>query len=509
MNTPGPSSLRVAAVLRAITLRVLRRRDASASAGRGLAPAPWFAALESALLPAAMLALSWRLRPSDPLGLHAAFPWIWLAPWLVAVRYGAAAGLVGAVLYAAFWSLAPRLLGVPMGAALPSEFFLGGVLVTLILGEFGSAMLHRETMQRAMAADLGARLERTKRRLFIVKEALATLEQELTDRPITLRDALLDLRRIFAFVVAQPQPPARRGAAPARPLPDPDAFLLLLSQSCRLLEAGVFVREPVRGRARGAASSSWRLAHSLGQDLPQLDAQHPLVQRAVQTREAVHVAQERAAEPEHNVWVFAAPLRLRADGEPDALLAVHSMPFMSFEEQNLQRLQVLCSSYLDFSQLELGVDEFRSAWRQAPIGLQQEWAQLSRLHLQSRLRSYCAVWTGPEWLAAEDLAEFSASQPLESSTWTFGGESSRLVLVVLLPMYSAAALARYRRDMPPLVQEIGTRNEWPQPDALSVEILPVQSAEGFVDLRRIVDSVVGSPAAASGSAHEPLGAPAP
>jgi hypothetical protein len=481
----------IGAMLREFTLRTLRRKDAWLEAGRGAGPWSRLAVIERVLLPTAILALSWRLRPEDPLGLHAAFPWIWLGPWLVAVRYGAAAGMVGAGLYAAFWSLAPRLFGVPMAAAFPSEFFLGGVLVTLVLGEFGSVMLRREALQRALALDLGARLERTKRRLFIVKESLASLEQELIDRPVTLRDALLDLRRIFAFSVGNARRP---GARAQRPLPDPDAFLLLLSQSCRLLEAGVFVLEPRRGRGRAAVAGHWRLGHALGQELPSFDAGHPLIQRALQTREAVHVAQERASDAGQSVWVFAAPLRLAETGEVDAVLAVHSMPFMSFEEQNLQRLQVLCASYLDFSLLESGVAEFRAAWEQAPIGLQQEWAQLSRLHAQSRLRSYCVVWTGADWLGPEELAEFSANQPLNSSTWTFGGETSRVVLVVLLPLYSVAALAQYRRDMFELSRQIAARDNWPQADALSLEVVPVQGADGLGQLRGMVESVLGSSA---------------
>ena len=479
----------IGAMLREFTLRTLRRRDAWVAAGRAAGPWSWVSAIERVLLPVLILALSWRLRPEDPLGLHAAFPWVWLGPWLVAVRYGAAAGVVGAGLYAAFWRLAPSLFGVPMVAAFPSEFFLGGVLVTLVLGEFGSVMLRREALQRALAVDLGTRLERTKRRLFIVKESLASLEQELIDRPITLRDALLDLRRIFAFSVGKVP---RAGARAPRPLPDPDAFLLLLSQSCRLLEAGVFVLEPRRGRGRAAVAAHWRLGHALGQDLPGFDAGHPLIQRALQTREAVHVAQERASDAEQSVWVFAAPLRLSDKGEVDAVLAVHSMPFMSFEEQNLQRLQVLCASYLDFSLLESGVAEFRAAWEQAPIGLQQEWSQLSRLHQQSRLRSYCAVWRGADWLGPEELSEFSANQPLNSSTWTFGGETTGVVLVVLLPLYSAAALAQYRRDMLELLRQIAMRDNWPQLDALSLEVVPVQGVEGFGQLHGLVDAWLSS-----------------
>ncbi len=443
------------------------------------------ATAESVLFPLLILAAGLKLRPEDPLGAHAGFPWVWFGPWLVAVRYGAGYGLFGVALYAGFWKLAPQLTGLAMPGGFPAEFFLGGMLMTLVLGEFGAAFRNRQVLHREVTRDLTARLERTKRRLFVIKEALATLEQELTDRPMTLRDALLDLRRAFAFQgnrPVQPLPGAPPGLPPPRPMPDPRAFLQLLSQSCRLVEAGVFIRE------LGPQGLHWRLAFSLGQSLPALDPAHPLINRALETREAVHVAQEASTDAGLNAWVFAAPLRLDEYDEPDALLAVHSMPFMSFEENNLQRLQVLCASYLDFTQLELSVEDVRSAWVQAPISLQQEWAQLSDLGQKFRLHSYCALWSGQGRVSDDALSEFAGLQPVESSTWTLKGRAGKPALVVVLPLLSAAGLANYRRDMVQVLGQILGRSNQRPDQAFDLDFIQVSGPASFIELRRLLES---------------------
>jgi len=459
------------------------------------------AMFESVLLPVLVLWLGWKLRPGDPLGAHAGFPWAWFGPWLIAVRYGAGYGLFGVAFYAAFWKFGAVLLKSMPTEPFPAEFFLGGMLMTLILGEFGAAFRNRQVLHREVTKDLTARLERTKRRLFVIKEALSTLEQELTDRPMTLRDALLDLRRTFTFQGNRPAlaaPEAIAGLPAPRPLPDPRAFLQLLSQSCRLVEAGIFVREI------SPEGLQWRLVATLGQNLPPLDLDDALIGRTLETHQSVHIAQAVLNESEEkNPWVFAAPLRLDEYDEVDALLAVHTMPFMSFEENNLQRLQVLCASYLDFSQLELAVEDVRSAWVQAPIGLQQEWAQLSELGRNFKLRSYCAVWSGQGRVSDDVLTEFAGLQPVESSTWSLKGRAGKPALVVLLPLLSSAGLANYRRDMvTQLGQILGRSNQRPD-QAFDLDFLEVSGAPGFRELHRLLSSAPPDRAASQKAGERP------
>ncbi len=439
--------------------RVLRFWRPNAQADRLLA------VVESAGLPGLALYLGLRISPEDPLGLHGGFPWVWFGPWLAAVRYGAGYGLFGAALYGGAWAW----LFHQGGSTFPGEFFLGGALVSLILGEFGSAYKVQSTRHREIQSDLTARLERTKRRLFIVKESLATLEQELTDRPLTLRDALLELRRRLATT-----------SPPAEHLPDPASFLQLLSQACRVIEAGIFVR-------RATGPERWVAVARLGHSLDRLDTDNVLIEHVLETREIAHIAQAGLAETRSSQWVFAAPLRQDVFEEVDAVLAVHTMPFMAFDDINLRRLQVLTSSYADFTQLELLVEDVRAVWPEAPIGLQQEWAQLAALHRVSGLRSYCALWMGQARLSVEVLDEFSGMQPAESSGWRLETPKGHLVLVVLMPIISGASLTAYRREMIESLEAILARKDIPN-QTVGADFYPVRHAGDFAELRKRVHS---------------------
>jgi len=423
----------------------------------------WLAMAESAALPLLALALAWRIDPSDPLGLRAGFPWVWFGPWLAGVRYGAGYGIFGVALYLTVWAV----WAAPQALEYPGEFFLGGALVSLILGEFGSAYRNQAERHREVEQDLMARLERTKRRLFVIRESLAQLEQELTDRPMTLRDALLALRR--RLVEYNGEPMSDGGVA----LPDPAAFLQLLSQSCRIVEAGIYRR----------SESEWSLMAQLGQQLPALDPSHPLIAHVLETGEVAHIAEPRLTDPRFNEWVFAAALRRDEAGEVDAVLAVHTMPFMAFDEVNLRRMQVMCTSYADFAQLEQGVAEVRAAWPNAPISLQQEWAELAALYQRSRLTNYCALWVGKERLSTEVLQEFAAMQPADSSQWILPTAHGHDVLLVLLPITSGAGLVVYRREMIEALEGILSRRGVPK-QAIALDFHPVRSAEDFAGLRR-------------------------
>ncbi|GIX22790.1 MULTISPECIES: hypothetical protein [Caldimonas] len=453
--------------------RLRRRRSWLSRVWRPRATtAAWWAWTESALLPVIALGVAWRLNPSDPLALHAAFPWVWFGAWLAAVRYGAGYGLAGAALYAIVWwwqhgaPVAGVALFGPSGGHFPGEFFLGGTLMTLVLGEFGSAYRRSERLHQETARDLSVRLERTKRRLFIVKEALATLEQELVDRPLTLRDALLDFRQLCAQW--QRTHPEADDAERIR-LPQAVGFLQLLSQSCRVVESAIFVRDP-------AQPSGWHQAAVLGHELPELDDTHPLIATVLDNGHAAHIAQEALGDVDTSDWVYAAVLRSDEQGQVQALLVAHTMPFMAFEHTNLQRLQVLVDAYRDFVEREQGVGEQRETWPEAPIELQQEWTALVRLSRRARLHSHAVLWALPKDLPADARARMEQAQPVESESWQLTGPTGRVAWVTVLPLSSAATLDAYLRQAREVLQT-----------ALAGEFEPsiydIQAAHSFAQLR--------------------------
>lgn len=76
--------------------------------------------LETLLWPALLLSFSWYSHPGNPFYINEGFPWPWLGPWLIGLRYGVSYGTAASVGLLAAWAL---LMPV---AEFPRLYFLGG-----------------------------------------------------------------------------------------------------------------------------------------------------------------------------------------------------------------------------------------------------------------------------------------------------------------------------------------------------------------------------------------------
>ena len=107
---------------------------------------PWVMLGETLLFPLIALALGFAWNPLDPLWSAAAFPWSWLAPVILALRYGPLAGLGGASVLLAGW----LAFNVGHYDAFPQLFFLGGLILVMLVGEFSSLWQARTRQQELM-----------------------------------------------------------------------------------------------------------------------------------------------------------------------------------------------------------------------------------------------------------------------------------------------------------------------------------------------------------------------
>ena len=116
---------------------------------------PTVMAGETLALPLIALALGLLWAPEDPLQARGAFPWPWLAPVVLALRYGPMAGLGGACVLLAGW------LALNLGHfdAFPQMYFLGGLILVLLVGEFSSLWHARTRRAETLQLYLDQRLE--------------------------------------------------------------------------------------------------------------------------------------------------------------------------------------------------------------------------------------------------------------------------------------------------------------------------------------------------------------
>lgn len=365
-----------------------------------LAAVAWMM-FESGLFVAAGLALAHWLNPDDPFGLRGQFPWLWLVPALLALRYGSIEGLFAASLLFSWWFIPHRFLGAPAPEAFPQQFFLGGVVLVLVCGQFADVWNTRLDRVRAVNGYLDDRLKTLTRSHFLLKLSHERIEQELLVRPITLRDLLDQLQIIgvakdpqlvagAASPAASPAASASGGAdAPANlalPVLDSEALtdcehlMRVLTQSCELEDASIHRFVPDRSGRRLEATP----VTSTGEPRP-LKADDALLRLALESSALAHVQASDASLYESD-YLICAPIQ-SSNQKNLGMLVVRGMRFFALNNENLQLISVLCGYYADALVRAQVTRELLTIAPTCPIDFALELVRLQSLFKKSKIES--------------------------------------------------------------------------------------------------------------------------
>lgn len=375
---------------------------------------PTVMAGETLALPLIALALGLLWAPEDPLQARGAFPWPWLAPVVLALRYGPMSGLGGACVLLAGW------LALNLGHfdAFPQMYFLGGLILVLLVGEFSSLWHARTRRAETLQLYLDQRLEHLVRQHYLLRLSHDRLEQELIGRPMSMRDALSTLREVGRSDRAEAEGPA--------------TLLRLLAQYCQLESAAVY---PVAGDQpvpQALASIGTATA---------LQADDPLVLQALQTRKLCHISQTLAAQRESRYLVVAPLLDLA--GELYGLLVVEELPFFALQAENLQTIHLLLGYYTDGLSVQTLARPIVQEFPGCPALFAFEVQRLAHIHASTGV---------PSILVALEFHARAVSQGIPQQIQRLKREldeiwrieaPQREVLAVLMPLGDAATAEGY------------------------------------------------------------------
>lgn len=392
---------------------------------RWLAPAGGgaVAVLEMIVVMVAAMAIAWVVLPQNPLLLGLGFPWAWLLPVILALRYGTLLG-VGAVL---------MLLGGwfffdGMGAhheAFPRMFFLGGLLLVLVAGQFGDVWNTRLARARAVNRYLDERLSALTKNHYLLRISHARLENDLLARPTTLRDTLSQLRAVAlqdAGRVARTERLA--GAQP---------MLQVVAQACQ-----------VEGAALYACQGDTVLPDAVAAIGPgfTLDVNDPLVRHCIDTRELAHLRTAGLQDDAETRYVAVAPVLAGSD-RLIGVLVVERMPFLSLTYENLQLLMVLMGYYADgveHAEATHGIQELAPA---IPYAFALDYARLSRLRRETGIQSSVVALVFDLDEARDALFEqVVRSRRALDVAWPARGAHQRAMLT-LMPLSDSQAVSAY------------------------------------------------------------------
>ncbi len=383
--------------------------------------AAW-AALEVVVMTLLVIAIGRWVSPSDPLFTNAPIHWTWFAPILLALRYGMLAGAGSMLIVLLAWRL---LQGGDPTAAFPALYFLGGLLLTLICGEFSG--LWRSRIRRLSQANayLEDRMERVTKRLFMVQHSHDVLEHDLLLQPSTLRQALGDMRA--RSLAGQLDAPAAA-----------KAFLEFLGVHCQIESAQVVSLTPGEGYGRTLAS--------VGNPVP-VDLKDPLVRYALEQHRLAHIQAGTPHQEAATDHLVAAPLVLGTHRE-EALLVVSRMPFLALHDEALELMSVLCTSFSDAALVSDEVPVLMAKVPGCPVEFAEETSRLDRIAREFKLPSQVVVLTfnDPKHAALQRrLAEHRARAP--DVVWASALEGGRERVVTLMPLVGRTAVDGYLRSL--------------------------------------------------------------
>lgn len=386
------------------------------------AGAPTAAAITEVLaVPLLVLALCVWINPADPFYTHGPFPWVALGPVVVALRYGALAGILASLVVLAGWfGLARYNL---IGPTLPQDELLGALVLVMICGEFGSLWSNRVRRAEAMQRYIAQRLDHLTHQHYLLRLSHDRLEQDLISRPVSMRDALLNLRRITSH----------GSVADGDALPAAGELLRLLSQYCQIECAAVH-------RLQG---DSLRRTpdHTLGTPF-ELDTTDPLITFALERKELSHVALDEVEQRGRSRYLVAVPLK-DATGMLQALLVVERMPFFALHEETLQMLNLLLGYYADSLNAARIAEPILRAVPACPPTFAFELMRVWHIRRAAGVRSALVALEFRSQPGFDDLAlQIERLQRALDSVWACASTHGR-VLFTLMPLAGESAAQGY------------------------------------------------------------------
>ena len=380
-------------------------------------PALW---VESVAMTLIALAICRWSSPQDPLYIQSQFPWPWLAPVLVALRYGVMPGIVSSsILLADFYFWAPAGLD----AELPQLYFLGGLLTVMLCGEYSGIWRTRLRRQSEINAYLEDRVERVTKRLYLLRLSHDRLEQDLLARPATLRDALTELRRRMI------------GKSGKEALPGAQQFLEFLAQHCQLEVAALYA-------ADWNIERSYVRVAAVGEP-PPLSPGDPLLAFARERRQLAHVQTDELDKGQPTGHLVAAPI-MANDRHVLGMLVVTRMPFFAIKEESLQMIAVLLSVYADAITSATQVLPLLASNPGCPPTFAEELVKLARLQRDFGIQSQIVVLVFGNSGTRLDVYHHALRQRRSpDEVWQVESLAGRSFIINLMPLATPTAVEGY------------------------------------------------------------------
>ena len=278
------------------------------------------AELETLAILVMIPAIGFWLQPGDPLFVRSGFPWLVFASLLPALRYGFAHGFFSALVVNGYIGFAAhyRIWGIDR---FPLEVGIGVLLSAMVAGEFVDLWTRRSSQQQIINDYQRMRLEEFTRSYHLLKVSHDRMEHRLAAGTVSLREALMGLRRRIML-----------GTGRQALNPESGGFILQLFADYVAIRVAAIYRVAENRVEPDPVATLGRT---------RLGAQHEMVRQAVQQGCLVSVREALEGQsPTREGPLVAVPI-IDVNHCIHGMVVIEDMLFLSMQEENLRLLAVI------------------------------------------------------------------------------------------------------------------------------------------------------------------------
>jgi hypothetical protein len=317
---------------------------------------------------------------------------------------------------------------LPGGTEFPKLYFLAGLIMVMITGEYSTTWRTRLRRVGELNAYLTERFTRIMNQLNVLRLSHDALEHDLITQPATLRDALYELRMLMA---------TRTTAAGGTLLPSAQEILVLLAHHCQLEAAAIYE----------ITGGTYTQRAKLGEP-PPVKANDSLLEYALEKRTLAHLQTEDIETHSPTEHLVIAPILTSGD-QLLGVLVVTRMPFFALNEDTLRTMSLLLGLYADSVVVSDDVGQVMTRVPRCPYDFADELVKLVRMQREFGINSHVVVLQFQPHPERVDMILFATRLRRRFDVqWQFGGgDRESTGIANLMPLASDIAVRGYLERM--------------------------------------------------------------
>ncbi len=279
------------------------------------------ALIETLIISAINFLACYFFHPTDLLFIHGPFPWMLLAPVLIALLYGLPFALLS------YFLLLISAISLTIGTIDFSWhmrlYLFGSVMLVVICGQFGSYWKSRLSHIESLNQYLHEHIDHVARAYYLIKISHDNIEQQFISKPVSLRNTFLSIRDMLTI---------NAGKMSAEIM---QRLLEVVSQYCQIEKAQLFLIENKKLLSEPIATVGGNQALVQNDSLIKLTLENKIVN---------FVSIDEFAQDSKSAYLVVAPI-VSSEGDLLGLITVEDMAFRALNHESLEKCMVLLSYF--------------------------------------------------------------------------------------------------------------------------------------------------------------------